>query len=79
MACDVIQTPGGGTAIVCGRRQAARAPCGVARCTMPATRLCDYPTGPRRTCSARLCATHAAAIGGGDLCPAHAERYRGAA
>lgn len=42
-------------------------------CRDVATKLCDYPVGPRgRTCSAPLCDTHARAVGIEiDYCAGH--------
>jgi hypothetical protein len=69
MTCERITLPDGTTAIVCSRGK-RRARCGW--CTEEHTLLCDHPTKPGKTCSKRLCATHARQVGSLDLCPAHA-------
>lgn len=72
MTCESIQLPDGTIAIVCSRgKRGPKAPCGW--CTATHERLCDAPVGTRgRTCSKRLCATHANQDGERDLCPEHA-------
>ncbi len=73
MACEHVELPGGGSAIVCGRR-ANRCACG-----NRATLLCDWKVAGKRsgTCDAPLCdgCTHQPAAEK-DLCPAHAKAWR---
>lgn len=72
MPCETVRLPGGGAAIVChrGRRRVQR--CWVPLCEDPATRQCDFPIGPGKTCDRYLCAAHAVPQGGGrDYCPDH--------
>lgn len=74
MPCVRISGPGF-SAIVCRVKGGPRC----RWCRQPAEILCDWPTGPRGTCSARLCPAHAAHMGPGrDLCPDHAAQLRAA-
>ncbi len=53
MPCNRFDLPGGGYAIICGRRTQKRCSCG-----RPAIKLCDYPlTGAKagKTCDKPLC------------------------
>jgi len=61
----------GTTAIVCSRRQTRR--CSICR-ARPATKLCDYPAGPGRTCDAALCTACSRHVGPDrDFCSTHPE------
>jgi hypothetical protein len=71
VTCERFEFPGG-VATVCsrGRRAKAVSPCA---CGNPTTHACDFPTGKRKTCSARLCEKCRTQRDGKDYCPAHAE------
>ena len=73
--CTTVPFPGG-FAILCGGRRVA--PCSVPGCGRPHEKLCDAPLwkgAPRRTCDAKLCATHAQHVGKNrDYCAAHAKQ-----
>lgn len=75
MKCTAVDLGGGVTAVFCGGR-GRRQTCSVPQCGRDATKLCDFAVGPpgvkQRTCSAKLCDTHATKKGEADLCPAHA-------
>ena len=67
--CVHMTLPGGGTAIVrmSGKRPE---PC---RCGKPATKLCDYPMGGRKTCDRPMCADCIGRTDGDkDYCRTHA-------
>lgn len=69
MKCETVRMPGGGVAIVC-HRGPRRPRC---RCGRPATRQCDFPTAPGKTCDKYLCAGCAMRQGRNhDYCPDHA-------
>lgn len=75
MTCERVTLPGGGTAIVCGKRQPFdRCPCG-----RIASLLCDWKVETVRksgTCDKPLCercTTRPAPDK--DLCPAHAAAF----
>lgn len=71
MACQHVNMPGGGAAIVCGARKRQRCACG-----RNATLLCDWIV-PGGTCDeplCRWCTTSPAPEK--DLCPAHLRAYR---
>jgi hypothetical protein len=78
MACEIIRFPGLGSAICCSRGRRA-ALCQVPGCGRPHEKLCDWPLLGKlkgRTCSMRLCASHAVAPSDSinrDYCPAHAK------
>ena len=68
---EVVRLEGGVTAIVChsGPRPRSK-PCKC--CGTRSNLLCDYPTGPRRTCDAPLCRGCAVSRGPNvDYCPHH--------
>ena len=71
MRCEAVKLKGG-TAFVCG---SARKPhCQF--CSRPATKLCDYPLGPGRTCDAKICAGHALHFHpDADICPNHQRAF----
>lgn len=80
MACERVQLPGGGFAIVCGTRasrgQRAQDRC---KCGQRATHLCDWKVPERKsgTCDAPICDTCALSPAPEkDLCPTHAEAFR---
>lgn len=68
MACERMDLPGGGTAIVCGLRRRRCATCG-----SEGTLLCDGPPragAKKKTCDAPICKAHAKEIGPDQhLCP----------
>jgi hypothetical protein len=74
MPCKTIDTPGGGTAIVCSRGR--RNPqCSQPGCRNAGTQLCDFKTTlGDSTCDKPWCKLHAKHVGGRDLdyCPEHA-------
>jgi hypothetical protein len=78
MPCEHVKLSGGGNAIVCttSRRQKCMA------CGKPANLLCDWKVPTRRsgTCDKPICeaCTHSPAPDK-DLCPVHAEVWRGRA
>ena len=48
-------------------------------CDVAATRLCDYPIAPGRTCDVALCASHAVRLGHNlDYCHEHAREMASA-
>lgn len=59
MACNTIELPGGGMAIVCGPR-ARRRRCVAPGCDWWADAQCDYPlvSRPGKTCDRYLCQRH---------------------
>ena len=73
MGCERVTFPDGAPGFICGRRRRL-GPCVV--CQRPSTRLCDWPTAPGRTCSARLCDRCAVHVGPDrDHCPTHDARH----
>lgn len=74
MPCDHVDLPGGGHAIICGRRAPVKR---CVHCGRPSSRLCDYPlTGAKagKTCDRPICAgctTHIPPDT--DYCRTHAE------
>lgn len=73
MTCTVLETPGGGIAIVCGPRRRQKT-CSVPGCGRPSERQCDWKIEGEKTCARHLCATHAKRVGDEkDLCPPHAK------
>jgi len=76
MACHHVQLPGGGHAIVCGSRR-RRPPKCVCGSGLPADLLCDWKTGPGKTCDLAMCARCTTKPAEGkDLCPGHAKAWR---
>ena len=73
MTCSKMQLPDGGRAIVCSRgRKPKRKRCEVSGCTVPHTKLCDYPVKRKKTCDMKLCSGHATSVGPDrDYCPSH--------
>lgn len=69
MTCEFVKLPGGGSAIICGRKSKTQK----CACGKPATRLCDHPSIKRSgTCDRPLCDTCAVRIGPDtDYCPDH--------
>lgn len=70
--CNHVKLPNGVVAIICGPKPRARKCVGCGRQVRDA-RLCDFPLGAGKTCSAALCsacATHKAPDT--DYCPTHA-------
>lgn len=75
MACELVQLPDGGRAIVCTRERRR----GCIECGAPADKLCDWKVPERRsgTCDAPLCSRCATSPAPEkDLCPAHARAYQ---
>ncbi len=75
MACQGVQLPSGGFAIVCGQRS-RRQKC---KCGKPATLECDWKVPKRKsgTCDAPICADCTLSPAPDkDLCPTHAAAYR---
>lgn len=74
MACDLVQLPRGGTAIVCSSGPRPRCD----SCGRPAPYLCDWKVPEHRsgTCDAKICAICASnpAIEK-HLCPEHARAF----
>jgi hypothetical protein len=63
----------GGSGFICGRRMLPPKPCHY--CGEAAEQLCDFPLTGKKTCSRRLCLTHAFSPGEGtDFCPEHRTR-----
>lgn len=74
MACEWVELPGGGTAIVCGGGRGKKCKCG-----RRATLECDWKVPKRRsgTCDAPICARCATSPAPGkDLCVEHAEAFK---
>lgn len=74
MACEWVDLPGGGRAIVCGQRgKKCRS------CKRRATLECDWKVPERKsgTCDEAICARCATSPAPGkDLCPTHAAAYK---
>lgn len=73
MACEHVQLPDGGSAIVCGRGRKPKCACGA-----PSTLACDWKVPSRQsgTCDAPLCGKCGTSPAPGkDLCPAHAKAW----
>jgi len=72
MPCDTTRLPGGGYAIICGRRSKPKA---CVCCGRPSSKLCDFPlTGAKEgsTCDRALCANCAVhRAPDTDYCPTH--------
>lgn len=78
MACERITFGDGTTGFICGRGSRPAASCEEPGCTTPHVALCDWPVPGkrRRTCSRRLCAAHARALGDDlHLCPEHGRDF----
>ncbi|HEY3837688.1 MAG TPA: hypothetical protein VGL72_14000 [Bryobacteraceae bacterium] len=71
MPCYHVKLPGGGTAIV----KVGNAPgrkCSVCGTKTRNYRLCDFPVGNGKTCSAVLCQLHGVHVEpDSDFCPPH--------
>lgn len=77
MPCSVIKLPGGGTAIVKHAAQRPRA-CSVCKRKTPDFKLCDFPVGSGKTCSAALCKACARHEDPDtDYCPLHDDYRKG--
>lgn len=75
MACEHVSLPGGGSAIVCGRRSRKAKCCS---CGKPAGLLCDWKVKEKRsgTCDEPICANCTSKPAQGkDLCPQHAAEW----
>jgi hypothetical protein len=59
--------------IICTRGRRKGVPkCWVNHCPSGSTRLCDWPTGPGKTCDNQVCGRHADRVGPDkDYCPLH--------
>lgn len=80
MPCEPIQFPGGGSAIICGRRRPKQKRCFY--CSKASSWLCDYntpsiitgPKGAGKTCDRPICADHRVNRGPDlDWCIVHVE------
>lgn len=73
MPCVPFSTPDGATGFMCYSR--GRGP--KCACGKPGSRLCDWKTGPGKTCDRPICTgcTHVPAAGK-DLCSEHAAEWR---
>lgn len=72
MTCEYVSVPGGGVAIVCGRRRRDQKRCA---CNRVATLLCDWKVS-KGTCDAPICRSCAVSPAPDkDLCPTHAAAY----
>ena len=72
---EIRSMPGGGTMIVCGRRDRVGMTvpntCGYTGCNEPAPLLCDYPLSGEPTCNAPMCRAHSNPMALGiDYCKA---------
>lgn len=74
MKCAHLKLPGGGTAIVCGRRERPRRYCA---CDLAGGFQCDWKVSPTKTCDRFICPTHAQEVAKQKhLCPEHQEAYK---
>lgn len=83
MGCEVVNFPGGGGAIICGRRRSRPKRCHY--CNRPSGWLCDFTTpsiitgakGAGKTCDLPICAFHRVSQGVEvDWCAQHVEEQR---
>jgi hypothetical protein len=74
--CDVVRTPEGGVAFVCGRGRRGKL-CFVRHCGRDSEVLCDWPLGNGKTCDRPCCRGHAKRVGDNvDYCLEHALKER---
>lgn len=75
MVCQRVDI-GGITAIVCGPRPRAKR-CRAEGCQRAGQLLCDWKTGPGKTCDMPICSGHAQDVAPDKhLCPTHQADYR---
>ena len=73
MPCYAVKLPNGTVALV---KMARRKPKACIVCGRPASRLCDFPVAPGKTCDRALCAGCAVQDGPDrDYCPSHHDGF----
>ncbi len=73
MRCTHVKLPGGVRAIVCGSRPPIKH---CTACDQVAPFLCDWKTGPGKTCDLPICVAHAERVADDKhLCPKHSRAW----